>query len=392
MSHVLPSTSRDCRETRRRILEAHVGIPFTTGNLVQVLHNGDEIFPALLNAIRSARQFVHLLTYIYEPGKVTDQFHAALCDRAQAGVAVRVLLDAVGGATIPRSHIRSLKSAGVELVWFRRPYRGMRALTHRTHRKVLVCDGAIGFTGGVGIAPQWEGDARNPDEWREAHFAFRGPAVDGLNGSFWENWTEPHPDYDPVALHLSEDHAPGSSHVQVVNSGSGALGFQANITLRILIWMARRRLDLITPYLTLSKHVLAQLTAKARSGVKVRLLIPGPHIDVAVAGWESERYFQPLLNAGARIFTYQPTMMHTKLILVDDHLILGGSLNLNQRSLKKDEETLVVIDDPSLVHDLDKKLAEDFANAKELVAKNWRHPTLPKRILRFMLRPFHSHL
>jgi len=139
-------------------------------------------------------------------------------------------------------------------------------------------------------------------------------------------------------------------------------------------------------------HPLPYIEQACLGGVKVRLLIPGPHIDVAVAGWESERYFQPLLNAGARIFTYQPTMMHTKLILVDDHLILGGSLNLNQRSLKKDEETLVVIDDPSLVHDLDKKLAEDFANAKELVAKNWRHPTLPKRILRFMLRPFHSHL
>lgn len=377
---------------RRRRLEAHVGVPFSTGNSVQPLHNGVQIFPAMLEAIRGAQHHVNFLTYIFWKGKVCEQFADALSERAGAGVEVRVLLDALGAASIPNKLEKQMRDAGVRLVWFRRPYRAIRALTHRTHRKILVCDGEIGFTGGVGIAEEWDGDARTPEEWRDIHFAFRGQAVDSLNGSFWENWTEACPDDPPIILPPRSEENPGQSHAQVASWASGSLGFKGNVLLQTLLTIAEKRLTLVTPYLAMDRHILRLLASKAKEGVDIRLLLPGPHTDVKVARWESERYFGSLMESGTRIFIFQPTMMHSKLVLADEDLALCGSLNLNQRSLKKDEETAVLIQDERLVTHLDAALTYDFERSKELSHEAWGQPTLITRALRTLLLPFKSHL
>ena len=189
----------------RRALEGVIGVPATEGNRVDVLRNGDEIFPAMLEAIGGAEHTVDLLTFVYWKGEVGRAFADALAERARVGVRVRVLLDGWGARTIERSLVALLEESGVAVRWFRPLGRlHLGQFNHRTHRKVMIVDERVGFTGGVGIADEWQGDARNADEWRDTHFRVRGPAVDGLRSAFLDNWLET----DPTLFDESVDRFP----------------------------------------------------------------------------------------------------------------------------------------------------------------------------------------
>jgi len=377
----------------RRIayLENALGIPFTYGNTVQPLNNGEEIFPAMLSAIESSREHIEFLTFIYWQGDIAQRFADALSERAQTGVEVRVLLDAFGCSRISDALVQEMKDSGVQVQWFRQIRRSLINYDWRTHRKILVCDGRIGFTGGVGIAAEWEGNARNPNEWRETHFAIRGPAVKALSGSFWDNWVEDNE--TPVdRLTANPGERPRGVPLQVISSNSGYRVSNAHKVLHAMISLSQSRLDIVTPYFVPAPSLRQKLREKAQAGVKVRVMIPDNYIDKRFERRESERYFRGLLDAGVMIFLYRKTMIHTKLIICDNDLVLLGSINFNRRSLLKDEEIGVVAANDDFAGAIRKVYERDLRDAHRINPHEWRGPGLFKTACHLAAKPFRNQL
>lgn len=349
----------------QRALEASLGVPFTAGNTVERLVNGVRIFPAMIEAIESATHSVDFLTFIYWQGDIAERFGTALAERARAGVQVRILLDAFGAQPMPRGVVESLQNAGAEVAWFR-PIKRWRfwQIDNRTHRKILIVDNVIGFTGGVGIAAEWDGDARNPDEWRETHFRLAGPVVDGLRGAFLSNWIESgRHGFDTRGSTAAAPRAteePGAL-MQVLRT-SAAVNYSDIATMfRLLIHLARHRLRVTTGYFVPDAITVEMLCAAARRGVEVEVLMPGPHTDSRVAKAAGEDSYRPLLEAGVKLYRYQPTMLHAKVVLVDDVLAVCGSANFNHRSMGKDDEIAVAMLHPPTFD----VLAADFDHDRE---------------------------
>lgn len=357
----------------RRALETLIGVPATDGNRVEVLRNGDEIFPAMLAEIAGAEHTVDLLTYVYWSGEVAHRFADALAERAQAGVRVRVLLDAFGSGPMERDLVHRMREAGVRVEHFRRLLASPTRANHRTHRKVCICDDTVGFTGGVGIAGEWEGDARHPGEWRDTHFRVRGPAVDGLRAAFVANWLE-----TGNALAEDDERFPtpveaGSSAVQVVRSQAAAAGItDTDQALRALVRLSRRRLRVSTAYFVPDRPFLRLLRDAVHRGVDVEVLIPGQYADKRVMQLAAQEDFRPLLEAGVRICRYQQTMLHNKIVTVDGLVACVGSANLNSRSLAHDDEVCLIVHDTDVVGTLDAQMDEDLALSDELRLPAWR--------------------
>ena len=355
----------------RRALEAALGIPFVNGNRVQVLQNGDAIFPAMLAAIRGAGQRIDFLTFIYWQGDIASEFAEALSEKAQQGVRVRVLLDAYGARRIGKALQDRMAHSGVELRWFRPlgTWRIWRS-DKRTHRKILVVDGRVGFTGGVGIADQWTGDARNPKEWRDTHMSLEGPAIRGLSAAFLDNWNAAG-DWDwhePASLAEALD---GGVPVQVVRASS-TVGWSDTATLlRSLVSVARERLLLVTPYFVPDGLLETLLAEAVDRGVDVRLMLPGPHCDQQVSRFAGHTSIAPLLRAGVKIWLYQKTNLHAKLVMVDGTLSCIGSANLNHRSMGKDEECCAVVLSHEITRQLENRFIEDCAESETLELDRW---------------------
>jgi cardiolipin synthase A/B len=367
----------------RRALEGIIGVPATEGNVVDVLRNGDEIFPAMLESIEGASQTVDLLTFVYWRGEVGERFAEALAGRARAGVRVRVLLDAWGAHAIDRSMVAMMESAGVQVCWFRPLARfQVHKANHRTHRKVLIVDEAVGFTGGVGIADEWNGDARNEREWRDTHFRVRGPAVDGLRSAFLDNWLEA----DEVLFDTEIDRFPdqpqdGSSLVQSVR-GASETGWSDISTLFLaLLQLARERIRITTAYFVPDTQLDERLCAAAERGVDVQILLPGPHIDKRFVQLAGESSFERLLDGGVKIWRFQPTMLHAKIMTVDGVVANVGSANLNARSTELDEEINLVALDPEVVRVLDAQFDEDLERSEPIVRGRWERRSLPRRLV-----------
>ncbi|CAN5294737.1 hypothetical protein BH20ACT9_BH20ACT9_05340 [soil metagenome] len=356
----------------RHALEALVGVPATDGNAVDVLRNGTRAFPAMLDAVASARESVDLLTYVYWTGDVARRLADALAERARAGVRVRVLLGAVGAHRMDPSLVAAMRAAGAQVDHFRRPWRP-RDANHRTHRKVLVCDATVAFTGGMGIAREWEGDARSPSEWRDTHFRVRGPAVDGLRAAFFENWLEAGNMLAEESERFAPQRSAGESAVQVVRSQPAAAGLSdGELVMRALVRVARRRLRISTAYFTPDGPFLRLLRDAAARGVEVEVLIPGRHADKRMVQLTEHHDFGPLLDAGVHIATYQRTMLHTKIVTVDDVVACVGSANVNSRSLRQDDELCLVVHDADVVGTLDRHFEEDRRFAEPVDPTRWR--------------------
>ena len=355
----------------RHALESALGVPFVDGNRVTVLQNGDEIFPAMLGAIRRAEERIDFLTFIYWQGDIAADFAGALSEKARAGVEVRVLLDAYGARKIGRTLQDEMAEAGVSIRWFRplSTWRVWRS-DKRTHRKILVVDGRVGFTGGVGIADQWTGDARNPDEWRDTHMALEGPAIRGLNAAFLDNWNAAG-DWDwhePAPL---TDALDGGVPVQVVRASS-TVGWSDTATLlRSLVSVARVRLLLVTPYFVPDALLQKLLAEAVDRGVDVRLMLPGPHCDQQISRFAGHTSIAPLLDAGVKIWLYQKTNLHAKLVMVDGTLSCIGSANLNHRSMGKDEECCAVVLSREIAGQLENRFIEDCAESETLELDRW---------------------
>jgi cardiolipin synthase A/B len=356
-------------------LHTLLGTPATTGNQIRVLRNGVEIFPAMLDAIDSAERTVDLVTFVYWRGDIARRFADTLARAAQRGCRVRVLLDAVGARKLDSELVDQMQAAGCDVRWFRPLGDNVASIgdmDHRTHRKILVCDSAVGFTGGVGIADEWDGDARDETEWRDTHLAIRGPAVAGLVAGFIENWADQNDDgFEPSAEPVVDASPRGSSTCSIIR-GSAETGASDLWRLMLgLISCAERRIRIATAYFNPDERLCEALSAAVARGVDVSVLLPGEHADKRFVQVAGEAVYASLLESGVDIRTYDVSMMHAKVITVDGVVATVGSANMNQRSTQFDEETNVVIFDPELVAVLDRHLDDDHEHATLIDPAAW---------------------
>ncbi|MCB0324076.1 MAG: hypothetical protein KDD69_10900 [Bdellovibrionales bacterium] len=370
-------------------LEHSLGIPFTSGNRIEPLRNGVEIFPAMLDAIESATESIEFLTFVYWSGEIAKRFAEALCRAAGRGVTVQVLLDSLGARVMSRRLLREMHRAGVNVQWFR-PLRFpcIWDYTHRTHRKILVCDGTIGFTGGVGIAAEWEGDARSPAEWRDTHFQVSGPAVTGLRAAFVSNWLETAEPMLDQGVAMPTAMNPGTALAQVIR-GAACIGWSDIATLfRTICANVERELVIATAYFVpdaITRDILCRTAAR---GVKIQLLVPGKHTDYRVSRIAAESEFEPLLDSGIEIYKFVPTMFHSKLIIADRVLSCIGSPNFNQRSMKKDEEVCLNVLDQQLAELLLAHHVEDLSRSRKITRRAWKKRPLLRRLMESVVDPF----
>lgn len=363
---------RDPNDWRRRI-ESVLGTPATDGNSVQVLRNGVEIFPAMLEAIDAAKRTVDLVTFVYWRGDIAQRFASALASAARRGCRVRVLLDAVGARQVHDDLIDEMEQAGCDVRWFR-PVEAVDLgnANHRTHRKILVCDAAVGFTGGVGIADEWDGDARDETEWRDTHIRVEGPAVAGLQAGFIDNWADENDDgFDPSTEPLVGVHQPGTTTLAVIR-GSAETGASELWRLMLtLITCARERITLATAYFNPDERLMSALCDAAARGISVTVLVPGEHADKRFVRFAGEETYAELLAAGIDVRAYATSMMHAKVMTVDGLVATVGSANVNRRSTWFDEEANLVLFDPDVVAILDEHLADDMRSSDRIDPADW---------------------
>jgi cardiolipin synthase A/B len=381
--------SEDRTDEVRRTLEGVIGVPATEGNLVDVLVNGDQIFPAMLEAIGEAQHTIDLLTFVYWRGGIGTQFADALSDKAGSGVRVRVLLDAWGASSIEPGLVSEMEDAGVRVRWYRPLHRLQPTkVNHRTHRKVMIVDEATGFTGGVGIADEWKGDARSEDEWRDTHFRVRGPAVDGLRAAFLDNWLETDPEvFDASIDRFPDQPKPGEAVIQCVRGASEVGWSDISTLLLALLQLANDRIRITTAYFVPDDELIGHLSGASDRGVTVEILLPGPHGDKRFVQLAGQAIYEPLLEHGVRIWHYQPTMLHAKIMTVDGLVANVGSANFNARSTELDEEINLVALDPDLVGQLDRQFDVDLERSEEIQPGRWEDRSVGRRILEGITRP-----
>ncbi|MFD3327954.1 phosphatidylserine/phosphatidylglycerophosphate/cardiolipin synthase family protein [Streptomyces sp. NPDC058701] len=391
-----PAGSRTADERIRRIrrrLERLIGIAATEGNTVRPLRNGDEIFAAMLDAIGSARHTVDMMTFVYWRGDIARQFAEALTDRARAGLRVRLLLDGFGSRLIEQNLLDGMRAAGVEVAWFRKPlYLSPLKQNHRCHRKVLVVDEQTAFTGGVGIAEEWCGNARNPGEWRDTHVEVSGPAVDGIAAAFAQNWAECHTELFDDRDRFVTHEPSGGAIVQVVR-GSASFGWQDMQTLmRVVLESAEERVRLATAYFAPDTYFIDLLCATARRGVEVEILLPGPHTDKRVCQLAGQHHYEALTACGVKIHQYQPTMMHAKIVTMDGVVSLIGSTNFNRRSLDHDEEVMLAVMDAEFTATLDAHYDEDLEASDLIRPGRWKRRSVLQRAREAAVLPIRRYL
>jgi cardiolipin synthase len=373
----------------RRSLEGILGVPATEGNLVEVFRNGNEIFPAMLGAIADAEHTIDFLTFVYWRGRIGTAFAEALSERARSGVRVRVLLDAWGAHPIERELIHMMEDSGVRVRWFRPLHRlALTKANHRTHRKVMVVDEAIAFTGGVGIADEWNGDARNEHEWRDTHFRVRGPAVDGLRAAFLDNWIETDPEiFDPTVDRFPQQPQSGGTVIQCVRGASEAGASDLSTLLVTLLELAEERIRITTAFFVPDEGLTGRLCSASDRGVSVEILLPGPHGDKRFVQLAGQSVYEELLTHGIRIWHFQPSMLHAKVMTVDRQVASIGSANFNARSIELDEEINLVALDRPLVRLLDDQFDEDLERSEEIDPSRWEERSLARRALVGLTKP-----
>lgn len=365
--------SQSSQPSFRQGLSVILGVPFHDENEVSILRNGDRIFPAMLDAIEQAETSVELLTFVYWRGEIARRFAATLARRARDGVQVRVLLDSFGAQSMDSELLEVMHKAGVEIRWFR-PLSmwQLRRNNRRTHRKILVCDTRLAFTGGVGIAEEWEGDARNSDQWRETHFRIRGSAVSALRASFLGNWLETGGVLTEEDLVCDSSTSDDGVSLQVV-SKPGVWGWSSVMSsFQVSLMLARSRIRITTPYFVPGDIMVRELIDATRRGVHVEILMPGKYTDTRIGQQAGEARYAELLEAGVEIWRYQRSMLHAKVITIDGELASVGSANFNQRSMQRDEEVFVNILDRGIAAELDEHFEQDIQLAERYSLELWR--------------------
>jgi cardiolipin synthase A/B len=353
-------------------MHALTGAAMTDGNAIQVLKNGVEIFPSMLSAIREAKRTINVEFYIYWDGEIGRTFAEALAERARAGVNVSVVLDAVGSASMSHDLTDFLQRNGVCVEWYHpiRWYTLSRA-NHRTHRKLLIVDGEVGFTGGVGIADNWLGDADAEDHWRETMVRVEGPAVAQMQFAFLDNWVKSRGEILTGLDYFPQIAPRGNCLTQVVKSSPSEGSSTVKLMYTVSIVSARKSIYISSAYFVPDRDTIRALEAAVRRGVDVRVIVPGELADVPVVRQASRLHYAQLLRRGIRIFEYQPTMMHAKTMVVDGAWTTIGSSNFDARSFRLNDEVNVNIYDDDVAAVMERHFFEDLARCQEVTSPRW---------------------
>lgn len=346
------------------------------GNTVETLVNGDEIFAAMLDEIRNAQISINFETYVYWSGQIAQDFAEALSERARAGVEVRVMMDWVGSKPIEQELIDQMTVAGVQVTRFR-PLRWytLDRINNRTHRKFLIVDGQVGFTGGVGIADDWKGDARNPDEFRETHYRVTGPVVAALQGAFASNWVEDSGELLRGAKFFPPLDPTGEKSAHLAVSSTGSRHY-IHMMLMTALAAAEDHIRIATPYFVPDDVAIAQLVDARERGVRVDILVPGPEINKPPVRRASRALWGPLLRAGVTIHEYQPTFLHAKLMVIDESLASVGSTNFDERSFRLNDEANLNVFDPAFAREQAALFDADLTRARQITLEEWEGRSL----------------
>lgn len=370
-----------------------LGPAIIPGNRVQSLVNGDEIFPAMLADIQGAKKSITFETFIYWSGDIGEKFADALSERARAGVRVFVLLDWVGSLKMEARYLNKMKAAGVKIQHYH-PLRwyNLSRMNNRTHRKLLVIDGKVGFTGGVGIAEQWTGNAQDPDHWRDMHYRVEGPVVAQMQAAFMDNWMKT----SGTVLHGSDFFpalTPAGAHAAQMFKSSSQEGSESMRLMYLLsINAAQRSIRIANAYFVPDDLTVKTLADARKRGVEVQILVPGSTIDTELVRKASRARWGKLLAAGVRIFEYQPTMLHNKVMVVDDLWVSVGSTNFDNRSFRLNDEANLNIYDREFALEQSAIFARDLKNARAIRYKDWEQRPWTEKLLEQSAALFRSQL
>lgn len=364
----------------RRSMGHLLGPPLVGGNTVQTLLNGDEIFPSMLSAIRGAKRSITFETYIYWSGRVGAEFAEALAERSRTGVKVHVLLDWLGSGKIDDALVATMTGAGVQVERYH-PLRwySIRRMNNRTHRKLLVVDGRVGFTGGVGIADKWAGNAQDPDHWRDTHFRIEGPAVLQMQSAFMDNWLKVRSEVLHGEEYFPEPSANGEQVAQMFRSSPGEGSESVRLMYLLAIASARHSILLENAYFVPDDLAVKELVAASERGVVVEVIVPGPIVDTAVTRRSSRSLWGPLLEAGVAISEYQPTMFHCKVLVVDGLFTSVGSTNFDNRSFRLNDEANLNILDASFAAQQVKIFRDDQKESRRITFEEWKRRPLREK-------------
>ena len=353
-------------------MHALTGSPIVDGNRVEILRNGVQIFPSMLAAIREAKQTINMEFYIYWDGEIGRQFAEALAERARAGVQVKVILDAVGSAQMSQWLIDFMARNGIDLEWYH-PLRWytISRFNHRTHRKLMVVDGRVGFSGGVGIADDWLGDADSKDHWRDTVVRIEGPVVTQLQFAFLDNWVKSRGELLTGLAYFDPAESCGNHRTQVIKSSPSEGSSAVKLLYIVSIVSATKSIYISNAYFVPDSDTLRALEGAIRRGVDVRLIVPGEHTDVPIVREASRMQYEKLLRRGIRIFEYQPTMMHAKTMVVDGIWSTVGSSNFDDRSFRLNDEVNVNVYDEQIAAQMQQMFFEDLERCEEITLRKW---------------------
>jgi cardiolipin synthase len=356
------------------------GVPFLPGNRIELLNNGDTFYPSMLEAINAADVSITIEAYIYWAGKVGRQFAEALAAKAASGVRVKILLDAVGSTSIGEEILETLERGRCQLAWYN-PIRiySLGRFNHRTHRKSLIIDGRVAFTGGAGIADHWKGNARNPGEWRDLQIRIEGPAVTPLQTGFAQNWLQTTGELISGPLFYPLQEQAGRLSAQTIVSSPEIGASTVRIMYYLSIICARRSIYIANPYFLPDAAAIDALVEEKRRGVDVRIMVAGIHNDNWLARRNSVRLFGPLLRAGIEILEYNRTMLHHKTMVVDRQWATVGTTNFDNRSFAHNEENNVCSRDVEFAQNLHEMFESDMEACDRVQLDAWKRRGLRQR-------------
>ncbi len=353
------------------------------GNQAQELLNGDQIFASMLSAIRAARETITFETYIFWSGAIGEEFADALAERAQSGVNVHILLDWIGGK-LDEGFLSRMRDAGAEIRRYNTPHwYNLARLNHRTHRKLLVVDGKIAYTGGVGIADHWRGNAQGPHHWRDTHFRVEGPVVAQMQSAFSNNWIQA----TGAALHgeryFPQLYSVGTQAAQVFTSSPGAGAESVQLMYLLSITAAAESIRLSASYFVPDEVSIKTMVDALGRGVKIQIIVPGRHMDQEIVRRASRAQWGRLLAAGAEIYEYQPTMYHVKVMIVDGLWVSAGSTNFDSRSFSINDEANLNVYDAQFAQRQIQVFEHDLKSARRVTLQEWENRSWRDKSLDF---------
>jgi cardiolipin synthase len=376
----------------RRSLGLLLGPSILAGNHVRILLNGDGAFPAMLNAINTAQNTITFESYIFRDA-IAHDFCDTLANACRRGVRVHVLLDWLGSKQMDLKYLEPVKAAGGQVQLYHEfGWTHWRRINNRTHRKLLIVDGKVGFTGGLGIGAEWTGNAQNAQHWRDTHYEVTGPVVAQMQAVFMDNWIKATGDVLHGELYFPTLARTGTYDCQMFASSPEGGSESMHLMILLAIAAASETIDIVNSYFVPNQLTIDALIAAQKRGVRVRILVPSGKTDAPLGRWAAHALYSTLLDAGIEICEYQPTMTHSKIMVVDSRWVSVGSCNFDDRSFRLNDEANLNVFDAGFAAEQLKVLEADFAKSKRITPRRWARRSVERRILERLAITFRSQL